>query len=125
MPYPWRPRFNEAATLGHRVAVCDVDGRMLACANLDGHVVADIPRLDGTGWHEFLDSRDLPAVLAYFRNGVSGDALTYGQLCRINGQPVMADVTIVKTWVGGAWLCYGAVRERRRPARQRQLEHGD
>ena len=121
----WLAPFNEAIALGYRVAVCDVAGRMLACGNLDGHVVAGECRLMGAGWHEFVHEADLPAVLDYFRNGQSGDTVSYRQLCQIDGRPVMADITILKVWAGSAWLVYGAVRSRQQPVRRRQLEHGD
>lgn len=120
----WLAPFKQAAAHGYRVAVCDTAGRLLACSNLEGHVVAGSPRLYGTGWWEFVHHDDLPAVLDYFRNGLSGQPISYRQLSQLNGRPVMADITIIKTWVGGAWLCHGAVRERRRRVRQRQPEHG-
>lgn len=76
MNYPelWQAPFNEASACGYRVAVCDSGGRMLACSNLEGHVVAGESRLLGTGWWEFVEDGQLPAVKAYFANGVSGDA---------------------------------------------------
>lgn len=126
MNYPelWQAPFNEASACGYRVAVCDSGGHMLACSNLEGHVVAGGPRLLGSGWHEFVHEADLPAVLDYFRNGQSGDTVSYRQLCQIDGRPVMADITILKVWAGSAWLVYGAVRSRRPHAQRQRHEHG-
>lgn len=125
MPDSWRAPFNEAAALGYRVAVCDTAGRMLACANLEGHVIADIPRIQGMGWHEFLLPDEVPLVLAWFADRDGNRPITYQQLCRIDGVPRMADITLVKSWAGSAWLCYGAVRAHPLPARRRQRATGD
>lgn len=111
--------------MGHRVAVCDTAGHLLACSNLEGHVIAGGPRLMGDGWWEFVSPDDLPRVLAWFLNGRSGDTVTYRQLSQVNGQPVMADITILKVPVGGVYLCYGAVRARQPPVPRPQHERHD
>lgn len=122
---PWSVPYKQAADQGYLVAVCDTAGHLLACSNLEEHAIAGGPRLYGTGWWEFLHPDDLPAVRAYFGDGVGGRPITYRQLSRINGQAVMADVTIIKTWAGSAWLCHGTVRARQRRAPQRQPgQHG-
>jgi hypothetical protein len=120
MHYPWLVPFHEAAALGYRVAVCDTTGRMLACANLEGHVIEVIPRIHGSGWWEFLDPAELPGVLAWFADMDNREPITYQQLCRIDGVPRMADITLVKAWAGTAWLCYGAVRPHPLPVPQRR-----
>ena len=120
----WSQMFHEAAALGLRVAVCDPAGRMLACANLDGHVIAHVPRLQGAGWWEFLETEELPGVLDWFADPSRDGPITYSQLCRIDGQPRMADITLVKVWAGDAWLAYGAVRPHPQRARRRQRAPG-
>ena len=117
---PWRKAFNEAAAMGIKIAVCDDRGRMLACSNIEGHTAAGVERLMGVGWHDFLQPEDMPRVLAWFACNCGADReechkcdmITYQQLSRYNGKPVMSDVTLIKYWHGGAWLCYGRVDPR-------------
>jgi hypothetical protein len=122
MPPPgqWRHAFSEAAALGLRVAVVDTNAHMLACANLKAHVICTEPALLGDRWHEFVDPVDLPAVKRWFAAlpddfpaAASNGAIHYRQLCQLDERPVLCRITLVKVWVGDAWLAYGALRRLR------------
>jgi hypothetical protein len=121
MTEPWRPAFNEASAMGIKIAVCDERGRMLACSNIAKHTAAEMGRLMGEGWHDFLQPEDMPRVLAWFAcrencGGCDGgrgcELITYQQLGKLDGKPVMQDVTLLKYWHAGVWLCYGKVEPR-------------
>lgn len=118
----WLVQFCEAAALGIKVAVVDKEARMLAAANLEGHIICEIPLILGLKWHEFVDPRDMPAVRRWFAEDEPGEPIYYRQLCRIDGKAVMCRITLIKEWHGNAWLCFGAVRPLR--ARRRQLSAG-
>lgn len=115
---PWRKPLNEAAALGIKLAVCDERGHMLACTNIEGHTAAGAARLMGDGWHDFLQPEDLPRILAWFACDCGGgrkgcgecDTISYQQFGKHGGKPAMSQITLVKYWYGGAWLCYGALR---------------
>ncbi len=126
MTEPWRSAFNQATEMGIKIAVCDDKGRMLACSNISKHTAAEMGRLMGEGWHDFLQPEDMPRILAWFAckkkcngecEGEGCEPITYQQLSRLNGKPTMSDVTLVKFWHGGAWLCFGALRFRPPPSR--------
>lgn len=107
---PWLPAFKEAAALGLRVAVVDTSAHMLACANLTDHLICPESALLGAKWHEFVEPRDIPAILKAFASNADEAPLIYRQLCRIGGAPVQCRIALVNVWLGTAWLCYGAVQ---------------
>jgi len=107
---PWLKDYDEARKLGLKVAVCDESGSILECSNISKHTGAELGRIVGNGWHDYLQPEELPQILAWFKAKTGPDHITYMQLSKNNGKPTMADITLVKRWVGSAWLCYGAVR---------------
>lgn len=118
----WLGQFCEAAAFGIKVAVVDKEARMLAAANLEGHLITRIPLILGDKWHEFVDPRDMPAVRRWFAEDEPGEPIAYRQLCQIDGKPTMCRIALVKSWTGDAWLCVGAVKPLSARRRQPSLE---
>jgi len=106
----WRRAFSEAARQGIKVAVLQTDGTALACANWDGHLVADVPRCLGLKYEEFMEPEDVARLRLWLADKDESAPLTYRQLMKAGGGATMSWVTVVKSWRGTAWLCYGAIR---------------
>ena len=106
----WRAAFNQAASTGAKVAILQVDGTALACANWDGHLAADVPRCLGLKYEEFMDKGDVIRLRKWLADHDEATPITYRQLLQDGDGTSMRWVTIVKRWRGTAWLCFGAVR---------------
>lgn len=114
----WHIPFREAAELGFRVAVCDRRGRLLAAANIDGHLITKVEAIMGENWHEFVDELDLD----WFNRDDESEPTSYIQLGRIDGKPARQLITLVKRSCGDAWICYGSVLPMPHAQLPRQLE---
>lgn len=104
----WVTPFLSAAAQGYKVSINDRAGCCLAFANWDADVVDSRDRILGTGWHEYIEPADLPALLAWFADDGTTGPITYRGIGRIDGRATTVNICLVKAWVGDAWLSVGA-----------------
>lgn len=104
----WRPAFNLAAALGHRVSVVRPDGNCLAIGGWDRDTVFTSNAGLGNRWFEFVHPPDVPRLLAWYAGRTNGRPISWRGMAKWGGEPADCLMVGAKFWAGarasGAWI---------------------
>jgi hypothetical protein len=111
----WRRIFREMEGCGERIAIVDMQGRALALAGWDEHLVGRESALLGLGWVEMAHADDLEMIFAWFADPGNSGPMVHRGLWRLGEVVSLVSVACVKVWLGEVWLVVYSLAELPRP----------
>jgi hypothetical protein len=100
----WKRIFREVEACGERIAIVDMQGRALALAGWEEHLVGRESALLGLGWVEMAHPDDLEMIFAWFADPGNSGPMVHRGMWRLDDVVSIVSVACVKVWIGEAWL---------------------